>query len=729
MASVIKVKRSRGVAKPSSLNTGELAYSFGTTGGPATYENNGGRLFIGAVGSDAGGGLNAVETEPLVIGGKYFTDMLSQQPGILTASSALIVDANSKINEFKVDNLLFNDGTISTVSSTTDSGNITITPFPGVTGGSRTVITNIYSYYPTESTAISLIEYITKTVSGNFGSGAGQISINAEAVEDIVGAMVTTGNTESGISVTYEDNGTGNGKLNFNVNDPVITISGDVDGFATMSDLADVTINVTLDTVNQNVGTFPTKTVLVDGTPTSFTDPTKIPVITVNAKGLVTGVGTADIASELTVKADGATTQAVSLLTETLEILGGTGISTVVTANSNPNTVTTITINGDDATATSKGIASFNSTNFSVTNGAVSTSNITIGSTVVNNGSTTNSLSGLVTVGVGNLSLTSNTISSTTTNGNIVISPNGSGQIDVSDSVITGLADPVQPTDAVNKRYADSARSGLSVKLAVKAATTAPVDLVTGGTIVIDGVQSIAAGDRILVKDQADKKFNGIYVVNAGGTWSRAPDADTSAEVTSGMFTFVEQGAINGDSGFVLITDNPIELGATALDFALFSVSGTVIAGSGLVKVGDTLSVGAGNGITVDVDTVALNSSVAGNGLTYTAGVLDVVGTANRISVTANAVDISASYIGQNTITTLGTIGTGTWNGTTITVPNGGTGLTTVTTKGILYGDGTNNLKVTAAGTYNSTSGMGQLLMAGADGPVWTNTIDGGTYA
>jgi hypothetical protein len=257
MASVIKVKRSSGIQAPGSLHTGELAYSFATDGIDAAYNNSGGRLFIGEVGSPAAGRLSATETSGIVIGGKYFTDMLDQQPGVLTANSAVIVDADSKIDQFKVDNLLFNDGTISTVSGTTDSGNITITPFPGVTGGSKTVITNIWSYYPAESTAISLIEYITKTVSGNFGSGAGQISINAEAVEDIVGAMVTTGNTESGISVTYEDNGTGNGKLSFNVNDPVITISGDVDGFATMTDLADVTINVTLDTVNTNVGTFP----------------------------------------------------------------------------------------------------------------------------------------------------------------------------------------------------------------------------------------------------------------------------------------------------------------------------------------------------------------------------------------------------------------------------------------------------------------------------------------
>ena len=707
MASVIKIKRASGVLSPTSLNTGELAYAFG---GPQEYNNKGGRLFIGGPGPNSD--LNGIDGAPIVIGGQYFTDMLDHEKGVLTASSALIVDANGKLDQFKVDNLLFNDGTISAVTGTTDSGNITITPFPGITGGSKTVITNIWSYYPLEVEPISLVDYIKKTVSGNFGSGAGQISINAEVVEDIVGAMVT-GSTQSGISVTYADNADGNGKLNFDVNDPTITISGDADGNAVMTNLGNVNIEITLDSVNTNIGSFPAAGDITNNAAT------KVPVITVNAKGLVTAVSTADIASQLTVKADGTTTENIALLTETLSILGGEGIDTVVSDN-------TITISGEDASTTNKGIASFSSTNFTVNSGAVSTNNITIGTTTVTNGGTVSTLSGLTTVGIGNLSFTGNTISSTTTNGNIIISPNGSGNIDVDSSIITGLADPLLPTDAANKKYVDSARSGLNVKLAVKVATTANIEL-TPATTRIDGID-LAQGDRVLVKNQTDKTKNGIYLVNTGGAWPRATDADDSSEVTSGMFTFVEQGTINSDSGFVLITDNPITLGTTPLEFALFSVSGTIIAGSGLEKVGDTLIVGAGNGITVNADTVALSSSVAGNGLTYTSGVLDVVGTANRISVTADAVDISASYIGQTSITTLGTIGTGTWNGSTITVPSGGTGLTTVTAKGILYGDGTNNLKVTAAGSYDADNAMGQLLMAGADGPVWTNKIDGGIY-
>lgn len=62
---------------------------------------------------------------------------------------------------------------------------------------------------------------------------------------------------------------------------------------------------------------------------------------------------------------------------------------------------------------------------------------------------------------------------------------------------------------------------------------------------------------------------------------------------------------------------------------------------------------------------------VAASGGAYT-------GTTNRITITGSAIDISATYVGQTSLTTLGTVTTGTWNGTTIAVANGGTGQTTL---------------------------------------------------
>jgi hypothetical protein len=71
-------------------------------------------------------------------------------------------------------------------------------------------------------------------------------------VQDIVGGMVTAPNTESGITVTYDD---ANGKLDFNVNDPTITISGDVSGSAVMTNLGNVEITTTIQPNSVALGT------------------------------------------------------------------------------------------------------------------------------------------------------------------------------------------------------------------------------------------------------------------------------------------------------------------------------------------------------------------------------------------------------------------------------------------------------------------------------------------
>jgi phage-related tail fiber protein len=105
--------------------------------------------------------------------------------------------------------------------------------------------------------------------------------------------------------------------------------------------------------------------------------------------------------------------------------------------------------------------------------------------------------------------------------------------------------------------------SKLDGKQSVRAATTAAIAL--NGLQTIDDIV-LAAGDRVLVKDQAAAKDNGIYVVSAGA-WARAADADASAEVTPGMSVAVEQGTANADNIFVLVTDGPITLGVTALAF------------------------------------------------------------------------------------------------------------------------------------------------------------------
>lgn len=308
-----------------------------------------------------------------------------------------------------------------------------------------------------------------------------------------------------------------------------------------------------------------------------------------------------------------------------------------------------------------------------IDNARLANSKVTVGTTDISLGSSSTTLAGLTQVDVNNIRISGNTISSTDTDGNVVLDPNGAGTVNVSSARITNLADPTGAQDAATKAYVDAVKTGLDVKGSVRAATTANITLTNTQTV--DGV-SLSVGDRVLVKNQTTASQNGIYVV-ASGAWTRAADCDNTpgTEVTSGLFTFVEEGTANADSGWVLTTDGTITLGTTGLSFVQFSGAGQITAGAGLSKTGNTLDVNVANGIEISGDNVQLASTVAGNGLTYTNGVIDVVGTADRISVTANAIDIASTYVGQNTITTVGTIGTGTWQGSLIGATYGGTGV------------------------------------------------------
>lgn len=119
--------------------------------------------------------------------------------------------------------------------------------------------------------------------------------------------------------------------------------------------------------------------------------------------------------------------------------------------------------------------------------------------------------------------------------------------------------------------------SRLDFKHSVLVATTA--NIVLSGIQTVDGVL-LAADSRVLVKDQAQAKDNGIYVVPAAGAWKRAQDADASVEVTPGLFVTVEKGTANGDSVWQLVTDAPIVLGTTALTFEVVAGRTGVVAGT-----------------------------------------------------------------------------------------------------------------------------------------------------
>jgi hypothetical protein len=208
------------------------------------------------------------------------------------------------------------------------------------------------------------------------------------------------------------------------------------------------------------------------------------------------------------------------------------------------------------------------------------------------------------------------------------------------------VATPTDAAHAATKGYVDAARSGLDVKQSVRAATTTAITLSSaleaGDTL--DTTVTLAEGDRVLVKNQGTASENGIYVVQASGAPVRATDFDGAGEVSGGAFVFVEEGTINADSGWVVSSNGAITVGTDAINWVQFSGAGSITAGDGLTQSGSTIN---------------------------------AVGTTDRISVSANAIDIASTYVGQSSITTLGTITTGTWNGVDIAVADGGTGAST----------------------------------------------------
>lgn len=265
---------------------------------------------------------------------------------------------------------------------------------------------------------------------------------------------------------------------------------------------------------------------------------------------------------------------------------------------------------------------------------------------------------------------------------------------------LTSVADPVNPQDAATKNYVDTVAQGLDAKASVKAATTANITL--SGVQTIDGI-SLVAGDRCLVKNQTTASQNGIYVVSAAA-WARATDMDVWTEVPN-AFTFIEQGTTLADTGWVCTADQGGTINTTSITWTQFSSAGAYIAGNGLQLVGNTFSVLA-------------------NG--------------TSINVSASGIQISSTWAGQNTITTLGTITTGTWNGTTIAVANGGTGAATLT--GYVKGNGTSAMTASATIPNTDISGLGTMSTQAASAVAITGgsiinlttfdgvTIDGGTF-
>jgi Phage tail fibre repeat len=150
----------------------------------------------------------------------------------------------------------------------------------------------------------------------------------------------------------------------------------------------------------------------------------------------------------------------------------------------------------------------------------------------------------------------------------------------------------------------NSSNSGVDPKESVRVATVSAGTLASSfvNGAMVDGI-TLSTNDRILIKDQATGSENGLYTVNASGAPTRSTDADDNAEVTAGLYVFVESGTENADTGWILITDGSITLNTTALSFVKFTGAGVITAGNGLTKTGSNIDV-----VTADSSRIAVSA-------------------------------------------------------------------------------------------------------------------------
>ena len=692
MAQVITIKRSTTTSVPSALENGELAYS--------SLSN---KLFIGRPGGTSG--------DVDAIGGKFFTDLLDHTAGTVTSGSALIVDGDSKLDVLNVDNLTFNGNSITT---TNPNGNLNLTPngtgnlvldgvnWPQTAGTSGYFLTtdgtNQTSWTQVVQATGFEIESVLDDTTPQLG---GNLDVNGNTITSVSGGNITitpdtTGSVVlDGQSWPQADGSAGEylktngaGQLSWSaIPSGSFSIAGDTgtDTFTTGDTLtfeggAGITTSITNDKVT------------ISSDITQYTN--------TNARAAISATDAGGDGSLSYNSATGVITYTGPSATEVrAHFTAGAGI-----------TINTGVVSISDG---------------AIANAKLTNSSVTIGTTELELGASSTSLAGITELTVDNLNVNGNEISSTNLNGNISLNPDGTGTVSVNGSRVTGVAEPVDGTDAANKAYVDNAVTGLSFKEAVNLLATSNVSL-TGSTntLIIDSHDPLVSADsgyRILLTGQSTDSENGIYVYADDGatyTLTRPEDSDTFVEL-QGASVLVLEGAVYGSTGWV--QENYGTTDFTAQNWVQFSGAGAFTAGDGLTQDGTVFNVVAGNGITVSADAVSLASSVAGNGLTHTDGVIDVVGTANRITVSADAINIASTYVGQASITTLGTITTGIWNGTAVGEAYGGTNQTSYTRGDILYATADDTLAKLAIGT------AGQMLVSDGTDVAWAS-IDGGTF-